>query len=484
MQIQTNSSLKNRIFDNKTPEEIGVSSNDIIAFLNELSSSRVNMHGFKLIRGDSIFAEGYWGSYNADSPHRMYSVSKSFTSLAIGLLEDEGKLKLTDKICSYFPEKLPENVHPYIEKMTIRDLLTMSTAHTMTTYKRFDGDWVESFFKVEPNHWPGTVFNYDTSASHVLAALAEKLSGMEILDYMRVKFLDEIGFSKEGYFIKDPYNIPMGGSGLVCSLEDITRVIYVLANNGVYNGKEVYPPKYIKAATAKQVDTSVNTTADEQQGYGYQIWRLREDGFAFYGMGGQLAIYMPQKDMILTTIADTMDTSTGIHDIHEAFLNNIYLKCGDKALAANPMDYKELQGRLNSLSLKVQTGEVKEFTFNKRCRFNKNSSGIESLEINISGDTGNIEYMQKGKAKKVHFGINRIIEKEFSNGSPYTASASVFAPQPGHETITVAFQYLGDDFVQIKAAIAFNDDYVSVKLKKFGENETLALVEECFTSIG
>lgn len=135
----------------------------------------------------------------------MYSISKSFTSIAIGLLIDEGKLSFDDKICDYFQDKLEKETPSYIKEITIRDMLKMATAHKSTTYKQYDGnDWVKSFFVLEPSHMPGTVFSYDTSSSHVLAALVERLSGKSILDYLRDKFLNEIGFSKEARWLKDP----------------------------------------------------------------------------------------------------------------------------------------------------------------------------------------------------------------------------------------------------------------------------------------
>lgn len=72
------------------------------------------MHSFSLMRHDTLIAEGYYAPYQKDTPHRMFSISKSFTSIAIGLLEAEGKLSLDDPIVSYFPDKIPANVHPWI----------------------------------------------------------------------------------------------------------------------------------------------------------------------------------------------------------------------------------------------------------------------------------------------------------------------------------------------------------------------------------
>ena len=137
--------------------------NAVRSMEQRMESLRLNMHGYQILYRGELIGEHYWESFHRDSLHRMYSITKSFTSLATGLLAAEGKIGLDDRICTYFPEKLPEGgAHPWCEEMTIRDLLTMRTCYESTTFKRYDGDWVESFFRVTPDHVPGTVFNYDT----------------------------------------------------------------------------------------------------------------------------------------------------------------------------------------------------------------------------------------------------------------------------------------------------------------------------------
>lgn len=133
------------------PSEAGIPENKIDEFLNELAEYNVELDSLMMISKGNLIYENYFKGWNAEKNHRMYSVGKSFTAIAIGLLKEEGKLSLEDPICDYFKDKLPKNgVHPYIAEMKIKHLLTMTTAHKSTTYKRYDGDWVESFFCVEP----------------------------------------------------------------------------------------------------------------------------------------------------------------------------------------------------------------------------------------------------------------------------------------------------------------------------------------------
>ena len=342
--------------------EARVPENAILSFLDKLKAEGCLLHGFAMLDRGKLLAEGYWAPFHKDALHRMYSVGKSFVSLAIGLLWEEGKLALDDPICRYFPEKCPkEGPHPWLAQLTIRQILTMTTCHSRTTYKQYDGDWVESFFRVAPSNLPGAVFSYDTSATHVLSALAERLSGRKLMEYLREKCLDQIGVSKEAYFIPDPSGVSQGGSGLMCTLRDVLSVAELVMNEGVFRGRELVPAEYIREAAACQVKTSHQQAYDEQFGYGYQIWRGRHHSFYFYGIGGQLAVCLPREQFILVTMGNTLENKNGIKDIFDAFYDIIYpwigyevwdvpVLNGEKGKAVR-RDCGELAARVAGLSL-------------------------------------------------------------------------------------------------------------------------------------
>lgn len=326
-------------FKHSAPEEMNISESFIVNFLNRLEMQDLPIHSMILLKHDHIVAETYYAPYKKETLHRMFSITKSFVSIAIGLLEDEKKLSLDDKIISYFPEKLPKKedraaTFPYLEELTIRMMLKMQTCHAATTYK-FVGctDWVGSFFTTPPNHAPGTTFSYDTSSTHVLCALVEKLTGKKMLDYLRDKFLNEIGFSKEAYVLETPAGESLGGSGLMATPMDILRFMYTVVKKGNINGKQLLPASYVEEALKKQSDTySKHATYEEMQGYGYQFWMTTHNGIACYGMGGQYALYYPQQDIMLITTADTQGRQGGTQLIYDAFYQEIL----DKLIANTP----------------------------------------------------------------------------------------------------------------------------------------------------
>ena len=176
----------NTILTFSFPEEKGISSLSIMNTLREIDQKGISMHSFLVWKDGSLLPEGYYAPIRKTDLHRMFSVTKSFVSIAIGLLQEEGRLSITDPIIKFFPEYLPNPslVHPWLSQTTIRDMLSMRSCHATTTYDKFSSktDWVKSFFTMPPTHKPGTVFHYDTSSTHTLCALVEKLTGQKMLD--------------------------------------------------------------------------------------------------------------------------------------------------------------------------------------------------------------------------------------------------------------------------------------------------------------
>ncbi len=279
----------------------------------------IPVHSLLVTHGGELVHETYHPPYQADTLHRMFSITKSFSALAIGALAADGKLSVDDPVIQYFPEYIPSNTtsHPFLAGMTIRDLLTMQTCHSATTYKLHpDRNWVESFFITPPTHKSGQIFMYDTSASHTLAALVKKLSGKGVLDYLRPAYLDQIGFSKDAYIIDDPFGSEMGGSGLMARPTDMLKTAIYLMDQ-IKSGTDAYSDFLREAVSCLVPTRHSGQTLDEQQGYGYQFWQIR-GGFAMYGMGGQYVLFYPESDLIFVITADSQNIKGGSQKILDA----------------------------------------------------------------------------------------------------------------------------------------------------------------------
>lgn len=315
----------------------------ILNFLDEMAS--VNLHGFRLTLGGDVLAEGYWAPFTPEEPHRLYSVSKSVTSLAIGILMKEGKLTLDDPIVDHFPEWVGEHTHPMLREVTIRNMLMMSTCYDRAMYSVELEDWTKPFFYGEPTHPAGTLFHYDTSASQVMCALVEKLSGMSALDFMEEKLFRPIGMTGKKMWLKDRAGTSQGGTGLLLTLRDFS----ILANFCMGDGQGIVPAEYLRDATSCMITTLEQRNPEERYGYGYQFWQTRE-GFCMYGMGGQMALCIPQKQLCLCTTANTMLSGVGVQPIHDGFFRHL----ADIAdLPDDPAENAAVQARIAGLACPV-----------------------------------------------------------------------------------------------------------------------------------
>ena len=290
------------------------------SMVSRLEREDVNMHGFLLnVRGE-FKAGAYYRPFREGQPHRLYSVSKTMTGLAIGMLTDEGKLNLDQPAADFFPDLLPEHPDARVLRQTIRDMLRMATCYAQTAYReREDADWTRPFFTGTPSHEPGTVFHYDTGASQVLAALARRLSGLEVMDFLEERFFTPLGLKDERFWLKDPSGCCQGGTGLCMSLRDFHSVGQCLADGG----RGLVPEWYVRQMTQKQIDTFQRPFSEERHGYGWQCWRTRA-GWSMYGLGGQLCIVCPDREAVLTTTADTRLDPFGTQKIYDAFFEEVY----------------------------------------------------------------------------------------------------------------------------------------------------------------
>ncbi|NLZ81412.1 MAG: serine hydrolase [Clostridiales bacterium] len=462
-------------FVTATPEEVGISSERIVRFMKTLEYNEIPMHSLLIIRYGKLVAESYYAPYTKDTLHRMFSVTKSFTSIAIGLLAEEGKLSLDDNIISYFPEMLSETgVHPYIAEMTIKDMLKMASAHENTTYKiDIKEDWVKSFFITEPSHYPGTIFSYDTSSSHTLAALVEKISGMKMLDYLRSKFLDELEFSKDAYIISDPNGVSMGGSGLMATPMDFAKVAWTVMHDGRAEDKQLIPEWYIKEATKKQIDTSVKGgTTEEKQGYGYQFWRIRNDGFACYGMGGQLAICIPKEDLLVVTTADTQGLGGGVQVIYDTFWREIYDNLSDKPFVENIEGSKSLKAILKESQIKAVAGDLTNVivnTINGRTYSfdDENPMNLKNIKIELKEELGIFCFENQNGKQELTFGLGKQIESKFPHYNMNCVSSAAWVEE---KTLLIKSHIIDECLGSIQVQVHFKSDReVVVYMKKIEE---------------
>lgn len=281
-------------------------------FMAAMERRHVNLHSVLMARHGQVFFEKYWAPFGPEQPHRLYSITKSFMAVAIGCLIDEGKLRLTDCICDFFPDKLPPVVSPLLQAQTIEDMLTMRTCISEGGWFRPDvTDRLKFYFSRAVTKPAGTLFWYDSTGSYVLGCLVERLSGMSMLDYLRKKVLNALGGFESAQLLRTMDGTPWADSGLLCTPRALLKFAQFVMQEGCWEGRQLVSQAYMRAAVQPRTDNCLDGGERyDAYGYGYQIWRAFKNGFSFNGMGGQFAVCVPEKDFVFVCTADDQLTST------------------------------------------------------------------------------------------------------------------------------------------------------------------------------
>ncbi len=392
-----------------TAWEAGIRQADVQAFMEKLQKNGVNMHSVLLSRYGKCFFECYWDPFDENTPHRMYSVTKSFVSLAIGALADEGKLHLDDPIIRYFPDKLPETVPEELKKQTIRDMLMMCTCFA-------GGNWFTPevtdrtawYFAQKPDKPAGTLFYYDSTGSYVLGVLVERLSGMKLLEYLHSRFFRYIGGFENAEILETPDGTPWGDSALVCTPRDLMRFAQLVMQQGSWNGKQLVSAGYVRKATSKQTDNNLeNRVHYDRFGYGYQFWMTEHNGFCCYGMGGQYAVCLPDKDLIFVCTGDNqLNARETLPVLFDALFECIYKRLSDTVLP------EEAPMVLPPLKLQTADGlgdcETARQINGKWFVCEKNDMQISRFRLDfVSPDEGIFTYYNEQGEKQLPFGMGK-----------------------------------------------------------------------------
>jgi CubicO group peptidase (beta-lactamase class C family) len=332
-----------------SPESQGVSSAQVQAFVEAADQNVHDMHSFMLLRHGHVIAEGWWAPEAAEKPHFLWSLSKSFTSTAVGLAVSEGKLDIDDKVLSFFPKDAPAEPSENLKTMRVRDLLTMSTGHEAEPGLTEDGVWTQQFLAHPVPHHPGSTFRYNTPATYMQSAIVNKVTGQTVVDYLQPRLFDPLGIAKPTWETS-PQGISIGGYGLYVRTEDIAKVGQLYLQKGKWNGKQLIPADWIYQATSKQVDNDKAPSAgnpDWRQGYGFQFWQCRHGAYRGDGKDGQYCIVLPEQDAVIAITAKTRNMQQQLDLVWEHLLPAFH----DEPLAENASEADKLQTTLSNLQL-------------------------------------------------------------------------------------------------------------------------------------
>lgn len=398
------------MFEKITEIQAGLPAGSVAKFITELKKRRACLHSVLLFRNGKLFCEEYAPGFDENTRHRLYSVSKTYTSCAIGRAISDGYITLDTKVADYFKDKCPDNLHPYIKNLTVRDCLIMATPFDDCPYNHTHSDWLYDFFHAEATHRGGTIFHYDTGATLILCALIERVTGLPFNEYLYNTVLSQIGYDSVPLCVESPEGTKWGGSGVQCTPRELACLALLMMNGGKNSdGRQLIPGQYVKEATSKQIGNAENNVQNflRGYGYGYQTW-IMKNGWAMFGMGNQLALCFPQEDVLFVCTGD---------DQGNDFARNYILEFLDEYILSPINGKKEEAETDTSLCLPLPMGEnyssVQDNVNSAVYEMQPNRAGIEKISFTFGKEHCEMNFFARGENKTIVFGMGEYIEGVF-----------------------------------------------------------------------
>ncbi len=475
-----------KLFKSATPESCGIKSEDILRLIKSLDSYKMSTHSIIMAKGNSIVAEGYYAPFTKDFQHRMYSVSKSFVAIAVGLAYTEGLLSLDDTIMSYLPE-YSEGKDEYFQSVTIRNMLSMqSNVNRFSPWWGVYSDRTEAYYTNTTGQLPGTLYAYDSMGSALLGVIVERLTGKTFLDYLKDAFLLEMGFSEESYTLYEPGGHTVGDSGVVCTARDLLIFARFILNKGVLNGRQIIDRTFMDEAVKVQSDNNLSPdiTAFNTSGYCYLIWKTHESGFSLIGMGDQIAICDEEKDFIFIINSDNQGSTSSRHIIFHEVLKNLIPAIADAPYPENTEAFNELTEYLNSRKLFTVEGENFSETSEKISGvtyvLSENTLKMEDFTLTLNDAEGTFSFTKDRRKYTIPFGFTENIKADFSLGmrthktcmgknEEGVFSAVASGAWTEKDKFSIKMQIIDNYFGQVVIHLYFKDDEVSLVIRKSGQ---------------
>lgn len=476
------------MFRNVTPESVGVDSKNLYKLINRLD--KLHMHSVMIARGEDIFCECYWKPFDKDFCHRMYSVTKSYMSVAIGLCVEDGLIDLDKPIVEYFEDKIKIELSEYMKKQTVREMLTMTTSgFGISWFSEGVHDRTDFYLNSKNKKHPsGTLWEYDSAGSQVLSSLVERVTGKSLFDFLNERIFTKLNAFKTATILKTPNGDSWGDSALICTPRDMLTFARFVLNYGVYEGERLINEDYLREATSRHKDNAPSAHRDSlHRGYGYQFWRAPYDSFAFVGMGDQLAVCVPSKDLIFVCTADNQGSEYSREIIMSCFYDYIVEEISDTPLPKNEKYAEMLDKLTSSLDLYYEYGFIdspwRKIINGVTYELEENPMGIKSFRFDFENEReGALTYENENGTMVLPFKVNgnyfgKFPEEGYSNeygglrtqdGFKYDSATSFAWTQS--DKITVFSQIIDKYFGNVTFSFYFKDNLAFLRCVRTAED--------------
>ncbi|MBR1803674.1 MAG: serine hydrolase [Muribaculaceae bacterium] len=367
-----------------TPAEQGVQPQAVLNFMRALNMvPETEIHHVMVARHGKVIAEMHMAPFAADDGHTLYSESKTFTSMAVGIAVGENRLRLTDRVASFFPDKLPDSISDNLSRMTVRDVLLMASGITPDWEMRnVQNDWLKTWLAKPVSVEPGKKFQYDSMCTFLLSAIVQRVTGKTLLEYLQEKMFGPMHITEVDWETSAD-GINTGGWGLRLQAESQLKLGLLMLARGQWNGQQLVPAQWIDEGIKPHIYYEnykpTDAPTDGNQGYGYQIWNCKWPGaFRADGAYGQFIVCVPQYDLVV--VINEM-TYKG-HEVLACIWDQLMPGVKNEAVAADNKAQAQLDLMTRMASLQPSgesaTGMVK---LPMTMTLEKNRHGITSITL-------------------------------------------------------------------------------------------------------
>jgi hypothetical protein len=467
------------------PENHGLSSKALLEFLSQVEFLNLEVNSFVLLQNGRATAQFWRNPYRRDCQQVLFSLSKSFTSIAVGIAWDEGVLDLQDKVISFFPDKLPESISLNLGKMTIHHLLSMNTGHHDNIYGSVvkEKDWVKAFLSLEVMHEPGSHYLYNTHATYMLSAIIQQATGLDLVDFLMPRLFQPLGIPRPSWETC-PKGIIAGGMGLNLTTQSIAKFGQLLLNKGTYNGRRIVSEQYINLATIEQSDNrKPEAKIDSAQGYGYQIHLCRQGCFRGDGAFGQLCFVAPKENLVIAATS-SFESMEPLQTLLNLIYKYIIGRLGK--VVSDYVDKNELQKKLASMVHSVPLFHPISFEIphvNNSFIMDENPLNIEKLTFSFKEQQFELELQYANEKRESHlsFDFTRpvyfrdLFTKDLADHEQEVVGYAFWMEL---NTLQLMMYYIETPY-KVTYIVTFNDTEIELK---FNQNVSFGITE--FTTRG
>ncbi len=502
-------------FPRRAPESAGVRSEHIIDYLNELQSDRsLDMHSVMIIRNGAVISETSFGAYRSDVWRATYSLCKSVTGIAIGMLIDEGRLSLDTPVTKIFERRGFILSALVLKGLTVRHLLTMSSGITFNEAGSVtEEDWIKCFFETSLKFDPGSGFSYNSMNSYMLSAIVRQISGQSLAEYLRERLFEPLGI-KNYYWETCPRGIEKGGWGMYLAPEDAAKIGQLYLQGGVWNGKRIISEEWVRESSQNIMKTPERFGDFD---YGYHVWVGRNQRkFLFNGMYGQNVLGFFDTNLLVVSNAgnNEMFQQSSFFPITEKYFGagfsppeslprnfaaerrlrkteaemgkprqSFFIKCLESA-GALPRPCRLLNGRTYVMDGKIKSASL--FPLFAQIIQNSYSKGLRAVSFSIENGIFHIIIMENDETYRIPVGFGAAKQSEISiRGEPYLLGTlgRFNTDDDGNTVLLIRFSFL--EIANSRTMrFTFIGDEVSVEFSERPGVQQIKMYISCVETMG